>query len=133
MPGAYLFDAGAENVLENLSAHGIVVEALSSALELEVDVYRLDSIERAERRYEKHELVGVEATLRRESRSYPAGTLVVRTTQELGPLAAYLLEPQSEDGLCTWNFFDDSLTDAGDFPVVRVPHGVSLATNPIVR
>ena len=132
-PGAYLFDVGAGNVSENLLAHGIVVEALSSEVELEVEVYRLDSIERAERRYEKHELVTVEATLRRVSRSFPAGTLVVRTTQELGLLAAYLLEPQSEDGLCTWNFFDDSLTDAGDFPVVRVPPGVSLATHAIER
>ena len=40
-----------------------------------------------------------------------AGTLVVRTAQPLGNLAVYLLEPRSEDGLATWNFFDEGLKD----------------------
>ena len=35
----------------------------------------------------------------------------VKTTQPLGMLAAYLLEPQAEDGLCTWNYFDPGLLD----------------------
>ncbi|MHB8095905.1 MAG: hypothetical protein ACYDH0_13315, partial [Candidatus Aminicenantales bacterium] len=30
----------------------------------------------------------------------------VRTAQPLGSLAAYLLEPESDDGLFVWNFFD---------------------------
>jgi len=127
-PGAYLFDASSRNVLENLTAHGIVVEALTGETELEVEVYRLDSINRAERPYEQHRLVTVEVTLRKQSRTFPAGTAVVRTNQELGPLAACLLEPRSEDGLCTWNYFDDVIADQADFPVVRVPPGVSLNT-----
>jgi hypothetical protein len=47
--------------------------------------------------------------------------VVVRTAQRLGTLAAYLLEPQSEDGLCAWNFFDGTLKRGTDFPVLRVP------------
>jgi hypothetical protein len=33
--------------------------------------------------------------------------------QPLGNLAFYLLEPQSDDGLVTWNFFDDYFDKAG--------------------
>ena len=55
-------------------------------------------------------------------------TLVVRTAQPLGTLAALLLEPQSEDGLCTWNFFDSGLAEGQDFPVLRLPRRVSLDT-----
>jgi hypothetical protein len=33
----------------------------------------------------------------------------------------HLLEPECEDGLVAWNFFDDVLEEGVDFPVVRVP------------
>ena len=47
------------------------------------------------------------------------GTSVVPTGQPLGSLVVYLLEPRSDDGLLTWNFFDDVLKPGSDFPVVR--------------
>jgi hypothetical protein len=31
-----------------------------------------------------------------------------------------LLEPAAEDSLCTWNYFDEQLRVAGDFPVARL-------------
>ena len=40
---------------------------------------------------------------RDEKRTVPAGTRLVRTDHRLGALAAYLLEPQSEDGLAAWS------------------------------
>jgi dipeptidyl aminopeptidase/acylaminoacyl peptidase len=52
----------------------------------------------------------------------------VRTAQPLGPLAAYLLEPQSDDGLVTWNFFDAALHEGGDFPVMRLLAPVALTS-----
>ena len=36
---------------------------------------------------------------------------MVRTAQPLGQLAAYLLEQQSEDGLCVWGFFEDAVQE----------------------
>ena len=36
--------------------------------------------------------------------------------QPLGTLAAFLLDPQSEDGLTTWNFFDDGLAGRAGLP-----------------
>src|SRR5207244_2399176 len=30
-------------------------------------------------------------------------------------------EPASEDGLCTWNFFDAALKQGQDYPVLRLP------------
>ena len=57
----------------------------------------------------------------KESRQVKAGTIVVRTHQKLGTLAAFLLEPESEDGLITWNYFDTVLKERQDFPVLRLP------------
>jgi hypothetical protein len=41
-------------------------------------------------------------------------------SQPLGTLAAYLLEPESDDGLTHWGFFDASLRAGNDFPILRV-------------
>jgi hypothetical protein len=42
-----------------------------------------------------------------------------------------LLEPQCEDGLTTWNFFDAGLAEGKDFPVLRVLGSGSLSTHPL--
>ena len=64
-------------------------------------------------------------------RRIPAGTFVVKTAQPLGDLAVYLLEPQSEDGLATWNFFDNGLEPGSEFPVLRVLSLPALLTTKV--
>ena len=63
-----------------------------------------------------------------EKVKFPAGTIVVRTAQPLGHLVFYLLEPESEDGLVTWNFFDSSLKVGEKFPVQKVMTDAKLTT-----
>ena len=54
------------------------------------------------------------------ARVLPAGSYVVNAAdQPRSILAAYLLEPESDDGLTTWNFFDTSLRVGGAHPVMR--------------
>jgi len=85
-------------------------------------------VERGERAYEGRGLGGVEAPGREASRRVEAGTLVVETGQALGTLAVLLLEPESEDGLLTWGFFDGSLSAGGEYPVLRVGEWFPLHT-----
>jgi dipeptidyl aminopeptidase/acylaminoacyl peptidase len=130
-PYAYLFPATHAKVVENLQRHGIDVEELREEVELNVEVYHLGLITRQERVFQKHHEVSVLARARSEPRRVEAGTILVRTAQPLGTLAAYLLEPQSEDGLCTWNFFDDALAEGRDYPVLRLPAPAPLTTGPV--
>jgi dipeptidyl aminopeptidase/acylaminoacyl peptidase len=125
-PYAYLFPASYARAVENLQRHGVTVEELREDIELDVEVYRAAKVTRAARAFQQHNLVSVEATSRTEARRVEAGTVLVRTGQPLGALAAYLLEPQAEDGLCTWNFFDDGLAQGKDYPVLRLPAQVPL-------
>ncbi len=125
-PYAYLLPAAHAKVRENLQRHGVTVEELRADATLDVEVYRIDKVTRAARAFQNHRLVSVDATPRGERRSLPAGILLVRTGQPLGSLAVYLLEPQSEDGLCTWNFFDDALREGQDYPVLRLLKPVSV-------
>jgi dipeptidyl aminopeptidase/acylaminoacyl peptidase len=119
-PYAYLFPATLTQIVENLQRHGIEVEELREDIELDVEVYKTDGIARAPE-FQKHKLVTLQASMRNDRRRLPAGTILVRTAQPLGNLAAYLLEPQAADGLATWNFFDAVLAQDQDFPVLRLP------------
>ena len=41
-----------------------------------------------------------------ERLEFKAGTFVILTAQPLANIVSYLFEPQSNDGLMTWNFMD---------------------------
>src|SRR5262249_22095821 len=89
------------------------------------EVYRVDKIGRTSSNFAGPSAT-VEATVRKENRRVEAGTILVRTAQPLGTLAAYLLEPQSEDGYGTWNFFDTAMAEGKDYPVLRLPAMVPM-------
>ena len=65
-----------------------------------------------------------------ETRRILAGTCLIRTGQQLGSLAVFLLEPASEDGLCAWNVFDAGLTVGGNILSYAYP-GRYLTTRPV--
>ena len=129
-PYAYLFPASWTRATENLQRHGIVVEELREDIELDVETYRIDKVKELAF-YQKRQLLDVEATSRKEARRIAAGTILVRTQQPLGTLAAYLLEPLAEDGLCTWNFFSPGVAAGADFPVLRLPKKTPLTSGPV--
>jgi len=127
-PYAYLIPPACGEVVANLQRHGLEVQELREDIELDVEVYRVEAIDRSPRRFEGHNLEVLRVKPRQESRLVPAGTWLVRPTGPLGNLAVCLLEPRSEDGLATWNFFDQQLKAGGDFPVIRLPRSVPFST-----
>ena len=108
--------------------HGIRVETLKAATELEVVAETIDKFTKARGPFEKHETIDItETTAKTSRRTLPAGTVVVLSAQPLGTLAVYLLEPRSDDGLATWNFFDEALVVGQEFPVLKLPRRVEPA------
>jgi dipeptidyl-peptidase 4 len=124
-PFAYLYPAELTAVTENLQRHGIIVEELREDIELDAEAYTITSVDRSPQAFQKHFTMSVEATASPAPRLWKAGTMLVRTGQKLGSLACLLLEPQSEDGLVTWNFFD-GLTAGQAFPVLRLPKPAAI-------
>lgn len=117
-PYAYLFPAQFTKAAEALQRHGITVEELREDIDLDVTAFRVDAVNKSERRYQGHQSLAPKLTDRNESRRVLAGTFLVKTTQPLGTLAGLLLDPRSEDGLMTWNFFDDGMADGKDAPIL---------------
>jgi dipeptidyl aminopeptidase/acylaminoacyl peptidase len=130
-PYAYLIPASCREVVANLERHGLDVLELREDIELDVEVYRVEAIERSPRAFQGHHLIeDLRVSPRQESRMIRAGTWMVRPTGPLGNLAACLLEPRSEDGLVTWNFFDAELKAGADYPVIRLPKAAPFSTGP---
>jgi dipeptidyl aminopeptidase/acylaminoacyl peptidase len=130
-PYAYLFPATLTKVVENLQHHGLRVEECREDIDLDVEVNQVTKVTHAERAFQNHHIASVTTGARQESRRVSAGTILVRTSQPLGTLAAYLLEPQSEDGLCAWNFFDPELAEGKDYPVLRLLASVPITAGPV--
>jgi hypothetical protein len=133
LPFAYLIPASATEALEKLRQHGIAVERLVEAATLECEAFRLKEIKGAERLYQGHRTNTVKGEAAVEKREFPKGTLLVRTAQPLGRLAAYLLEPESDDGLLVWNFFDRDIVSqwgrgAQTYPVYKLITPANIAT-----
>jgi dipeptidyl aminopeptidase/acylaminoacyl peptidase len=129
-PYAYLFPAAFSKAVETLQRHGIEVEELREDIDLEVEASRVTKIDR-DNSFQKHHPELVEASTRKETRRLNAGTILVKTSQPLGNLVCYLLEPQSEDGLTTWNFFDEGLEVGKDHAVLRLQATTAITAGPV--
>ena len=111
--------------VEELSSAGAIADEARD-VEVAAEVYRIDRVVPAAKEFQEHTLMTVDVTAQQRKINAKNGMLVVRCGQRLGTLAAYLLEPQSEDGLWAWNFFDESLKQGADFPVIRLPAAAEL-------
>lgn len=130
LPYAYLIRPEMSVAIERLQRHGVQVEELREDIELDVEAPIIRGMTQAEREFQKHRTITLDVRTEASSRRVPAGTIVVRTSQKLGRLAAYLLEPMCEDGLATWNFFDGALDEGREFPVARVLSPTPMLTAP---
>ncbi len=121
LPAGYVLREDAAAALSPLLAlHGVRVDRLPSGETAVVQPFIVESWESGPR-FQNHR----ETTLRgryevEASRELPAGAAVVWTGQPRGLLAMYLLEPESDDGVVTWNFVDHLLARDREFAVLRI-------------
>lgn len=119
-PVAYAIAPSDTQAVRLLRLHGIVVDSLSAAASARAENFVVDSTIVSARAFQGHHEAQVVGRWMSEPRELRAGTYIARTGQPLGLLLAYLLEPQSDDGLVTWNFFDGALTSGAAYPVLRL-------------
>ena len=119
---AYIFrrDDGTRAITEKLLQHGIAVEELTVPLTTEVESFVIGGVNKAARAFQGHNAVKLTGQYRNETITFPAGSILVRAAQPLGTLAAYLLEPESDDGLTSWNFLDAYLGEGRLYPIYKV-------------
>jgi hypothetical protein len=119
-PAAYVVSPGDTAVVTLLRRHGIRVDRSDSAWRARGETFTIDSVITALRPFQGHRETRLLGKWERAVQTFPAGSFIVSTAQPLGTLVVYLLEPESEDGLVTWNFFDSGLKKGEKFPLRRV-------------
>jgi hypothetical protein len=109
-PVAYWVPATKPDVINVLRLHGVQFETLTAPRTVEVEMLRLPHAQVGQSPAEGRTRVDAGEPLRmRRSEWMPAGSVRVPTDQPLGDLAMILLEPQSEDSLFAWGFFNEIL------------------------
>jgi hypothetical protein len=119
MPAVYLIPASESGLAESLRAQGIVVERSTEPWSGPAEAFRIDSLASAPFPFEGHRTAQVEGQWRSHPTTLAPGWFLVSTDQRLGVLAAYLLEPASEDGYVAWNRLDRVLRRGADAPILR--------------
>jgi len=131
LPYAYLLSVMDSKVINLLKTHGIKLEQLASDIELDVQTFKIKELKPEQRLNQGHYNNIVKGEFIAEKKKFNKGTVVVRLAQPLANVAAYLLEPETDDGLLHWNFFDNYLVPqwGGGFlpyPVYKVMEKVEI-------
>lgn len=130
-PFAYIISVPDSSVIQVIKTHGIIVERLNKTTSLEVNGFVISDLKAASRLNQGHYTETISGKFVNETKEFPAGTYIVRTSQQLGYLVSYLLEPQSDDGLMFWNYFDKYLVpqwsrNYNPYPVYKVVNNIEI-------
>jgi len=132
-PFAYIITTHDPAITDILKLHGIKIEELTNDTKIEVQQFEISELKGATHLNQGHYTNSINGKFISAPVDFPAGTIIVRTAQVLGNLTAYLLEPQSNDGLILWNYFDRYLVPQwgngyNPCPVYKIINRVDIKT-----
>lgn len=105
----YVLPSSIAKVVPLLLEHGLRVHRFTAPTTLELEVYEATGVKRDEY-FQGHYLQSVTGVEKKTERvEVPVGWYYVSTAQAKGNLISYLLEPETDDNLITWNFTDNVL------------------------
>lgn len=137
IPFAYLININDPAITGLLKMHGLKIEKLTHDSKIQVERFDISDLKGAGRLNQGHYTNTIKGKFQADTIDFPAGTILVRTAQPLSNVASYLLEPQSNDGLVTWNFLDRYLVPQWgmgyyQYPVYKIMENIILKTIPVL-
>ncbi len=132
MPRAYVLRGSEVRVADRLLMHGIQVERVLEDATAKGHGYTIKKVTKQRKAFQGRRSQDLEIDRKATELEIREGDFVVRCNQPLSPLAAYLLEPRSEDGLAHWGFFDGLAKGVG-YPVLSVTDGKAVISQRIER
>ena len=125
LPSGYVIPVEFTFVAEHLKKQGVSVQQLTKSQSFQGDVFTISALEKSKHKFEGHFMATAKGDFKSGSRKFKKGDYVIDLAQPLANFIFYLLEPQSDDGLITWNFFDAYLEKQGignkpvEYPVFK--------------
>ena len=114
--------------LGRLRTHGIRIEEVTNETQVAVERFSIADYTRAERTFQGRNEARLRGTFDKAQFTVEAGSLFIPANQPLARLAFYLIEPESDDGLVTWNIIEEGLASGQTYPIYRVLNGAGLKT-----
>jgi hypothetical protein len=109
LPRGYIIPAGLAAIAEHLKKHGVKIEQLTKSGSYKGERFDITGLKKSQRKFEGHFMASVTGEFKAETKKFKKGDYVVDLAQPLANFIFYMLEPQSDDGLVNWNFFDSYL------------------------
>jgi hypothetical protein len=125
LPKGYIIPKEFAAIAEHLKRHGVQVTELTENRRASGEIFTATKLERANRPFEKHKMATIEGSYAAANKRFGKGDFWVDMAQPLANLIFYLLEPESDDGLVNWNFFDEHFDSNGiaekpvDYPIFK--------------
>ena len=114
--------------LDRLRWHGIKIEELTADAVVAVERFSIADITRAPKPFQGHQEARLKGAFDKAQLTVQPGSLYIPANQPLARLAFYLLEPESDDGLVTWNIIEEGLSAGLTYPIYRVTSDARLKT-----
>ena len=111
-PWGYVLPPSLATVVPLLFDHQIAVMRLTEPLETEVEVYYANEVLNREY-FQGHYLKAAKVAKKVEKVRLPAGSFFVPAGQPKANLISYMLEPETDDNLLTWNYLDNYVQVTG--------------------
>lgn len=107
LPNGYIIPAAFSKLAANLIQHGVKVDTLTKSQSFKGEIFQIEKFEKAKQAFQGHAMAQADGEFVVATRKFKKGDFFINTAQPLANLIFYLLEPQSDDGLLTWNFLDE--------------------------
>jgi hypothetical protein len=114
--------------LDRLRWHGIQIKELAADAQIAVERFSIVDMTKAPKVFQGHQEARLKGTFDRAQLTVQAGSLYIPANQPLARLAFYLLEPESDDGLVTWNIIEEGVGPGQTYPIYRVTNDARIKT-----
>lgn len=106
LPRGYVIPAGMDTIIQLLQQHGVKVIKLDKNTRFSGESFFIESYNKSPRKFEGHQMASIEGKFKSLDMTANKGDYMIDLAQPLANLIFYMLEPQSDDGIVTWNFMD---------------------------
>ena len=106
--------------LDRLRWHGLRIEEIAADAQVAVERFSIADMTKAPKPFQGHQEARLKGTFDKAQLTVREGSLFIPANQPLARLAFYLLEPESDDGLVTWNIIEEGLGPGQTYPIYRV-------------
>lgn len=131
LPMAYIIAPYQHKIVEILKSHGIVVEKVRKEAKAGVEKFVIEDMKLAKRVYQGHVFVTIKGHYVEEEALILKDSYYVSMQQPLARVIATLLEPECDDSLAAWGYFNRQIVRQwtsrfGVYPVYRLHKAVPL-------